>query len=184
MDLQTNKTYISSNVIFVENIFPCSEHISQNSSQTQSYHAIPPLLLVPNISLPPTLAQASPDPSPLHKNSPTLTQAKHTNAHNNNINQTNMTTSATISTSHTSPHSNPDTQQIPNLPSQPIKPIHPMLTRFKDGVSKPKKIFDLTHIIQPSEPTTYNQAVKSEHWRRAMSQEFQALQSQGTWELV
>ncbi|KAI0498945.1 hypothetical protein KFK09_019843 [Dendrobium nobile] len=59
-----------------------------------------------------------------------------------------------------------------------------MATRSKTGHSKPKKIFNLSHIIHEADPTTYNQASKSEHWRSAMSQEFQALQIQGTWDLV
>ncbi|KAI0518782.1 hypothetical protein KFK09_006218 [Dendrobium nobile] len=59
-----------------------------------------------------------------------------------------------------------------------------MLTRSKTGHSTPKQIFNLSHLIHENEPTTYNQATKSEQWRSAMSQEFQALQTQGTWDLV
>ncbi|KAB2605030.1 hypothetical protein D8674_004747 [Pyrus ussuriensis x Pyrus communis] len=39
-------------------------------------------------------------------------------------------------------------------------------------------------IHESSEPTHYKQAVSSVHWRNAMQEEFEALQKQGTWELV
>ncbi|PKU66662.1 Retrovirus-related Pol polyprotein from transposon TNT 1-94 [Dendrobium catenatum] len=59
-----------------------------------------------------------------------------------------------------------------------------MITRSKTGHLKPKQILNLTHQLYPQDPTSYTQAAQHEHWRSAMSQEFQALQSQGTWELV
>ncbi|RXH78970.1 hypothetical protein DVH24_034177 [Malus domestica] len=34
------------------------------------------------------------------------------------------------------------------------------------------------------EPSHYKQAVLSEDWRNAMKEEFEALQKQGTWELL
>ncbi|TQE12334.1 hypothetical protein C1H46_001987 [Malus baccata] len=39
-------------------------------------------------------------------------------------------------------------------------------------------------IHESSEPTHYKQAVTYVHWRNAMQEEFEALQKQGTWELV
>ncbi|PKU60283.1 Retrovirus-related Pol polyprotein from transposon TNT 1-94 [Dendrobium catenatum] len=98
-------------------------------------------------------------------------------------------------TSHTTAASNP-TSHLPPLLLVPTSPlssnfpcstrlaVHPMLTRSKTGNSRPKHVFDLAHMIQPTDPTTFAQAIKDEHWRSAMSQEFQALQTQGTWDLV
>ncbi|XP_028553472.1 U-box domain-containing protein 51-like [Dendrobium catenatum] len=63
-------------------------------------------------------------------------------------------------------------------------PIHPMKTRRQTGHLKPKVMFDLTHQLTDADPTSYTHASKVEHWCTAMSQEFQALQSQGTWDLV
>ncbi|XP_070662309.1 uncharacterized protein [Malus domestica] len=43
---------------------------------------------------------------------------------------------------------------------------------------------DVADIHESSEPTHYKQVVTSENWRNAMKEEFEALQKQGTWELV
>lgn len=42
-------------------------------------------------------------------------------------------------------------------------------------------VFD---VHEPSEPSHYKQAVMSEDWRNVITEEFTALQKQGTWELV
>ncbi|KAM0992753.1 hypothetical protein ACFX2A_008620 [Malus domestica] len=62
-----------------------------------------------------------------------------------------------------------------------------MITRSKAGISKPKAysatkypLPDTVDIIS----TTYLQASKHAHWRSAMQDEFNALQSTGTWSLV
>ena len=62
-----------------------------------------------------------------------------------------------------------------------------MRTKAKDNIYKPiqklnlhtqlSKFFDL-------EPTTSTQALKDPKWRRAMSEEYDALIRNGTWELV
>ncbi|PKU61448.1 Retrovirus-related Pol polyprotein from transposon TNT 1-94 [Dendrobium catenatum] len=60
-----------------------------------------------------------------------------------------------------------------------------MRTRLQDGISKPRKIFDLAANASTDDtPVSYAQASKSSHWRKAMSTEFLALQQQGTWSLV
>ncbi|PKU66636.1 Retrovirus-related Pol polyprotein from transposon TNT 1-94 [Dendrobium catenatum] len=173
LDLTTNKVYISNHVIFIENCFPYASSNSLHSFNPGSSHNIPPLLLVPSSSLPNTILSNSANPSVNQSSSIHLTTPAATNDHQPNQ----------IESSYPTAQPNIMTTTSSAQPSQPPQP-HPMLTRLKTGTFKPKKIFDLTHITQPSEPKTYNQAAKSEHWRKAMSQEFQALQSQGTWELV
>lgn len=65
---------------------------------------------------------------------------------------------------------------------------HPMITRSKSGIVKPKHplclLVDLLPSPPLSEPSCFTKALKHEQWRLAMSQEFQALQNQGTWILV
>ncbi|KAM2735330.1 hypothetical protein PS2_023163 [Malus domestica] len=63
---------------------------------------------------------------------------------------------------------------------------HPMVTRSKAGIFKPKVLAATKHPLDSSSfiPTTYLQASKHDHWTKAMSAEFQALQTTGTWTLV
>lgn len=58
-----------------------------------------------------------------------------------------------------------------------------MATRLQTGHLKPQNILDLQHTLS-STPTCYTIAAKHPQWRDAMSSEFHALQSQGTWSLV
>lgn len=69
---------------------------------------------------------------------------------------------------------------------------HPVVTRSKSGISKKKALLVTRHPLQLpfhdyyaySEPSCYTEASKSEAWRAAMSEEFSALECQGTWSLV
>ncbi|KAK0580980.1 hypothetical protein LWI29_008358 [Acer saccharum] len=63
---------------------------------------------------------------------------------------------------------------------------HPMTTRAKDNIRKPIQKLNLHTHLQSSEvePTTVVQALKDPNWRRAMSEECNALVRNGTWELV
>ncbi|KAI0523283.1 hypothetical protein KFK09_005678 [Dendrobium nobile] len=73
------------------------------------------------------------------------------------------------------------------FPSLPItnQPSHHMQTRLKSRITKPKQIMSLfTTAPSDSTPNTYARAVKHQHWRQAMSEEFHALQKQATWTLV
>ncbi|CAL8993966.1 unnamed protein product [Prunus brigantina] len=75
---------------------------------------------------------------------------------------------------------------VPPSPQVRESVSHPMLTRAKAGICKPNpKYAHLTavtaHLV---EPTCYSQAQKSEHWRKAMADEFNALQRAGTWTLT
>jgi histone deacetylase 1/2 len=71
-----------------------------------------------------------------------------------------------------------------------------MVTRSKNNIHRPRQSSDdfiryplpkaLTAALVPTtiEPTSYNQASKSVHWREAMNQEFLVLIHNGTWSLV
>lgn len=62
---------------------------------------------------------------------------------------------------------------------------HPMTTRSQTGSLKPKRptsyLAMLTDVVEPS---CYSHATKYAHWRRAMQEEYNALQQYGTWQLV
>ncbi|GKV12750.1 hypothetical protein SLEP1_g23864 [Rubroshorea leprosula] len=74
------------------------------------------------------------------------------------------------------------TPQPPPVPSR----THGMITRSQNNIFKPKTLFTMTkHPIDPPlEPTCVSQALKHHHRHQAMSDEFNALVRQGTWELV
>ncbi|KAM1956212.1 hypothetical protein ACFX16_025655 [Malus domestica] len=63
-----------------------------------------------------------------------------------------------------------------------------MITRAKSGIHKPNPRYAMTAtkhpILSSVEPTCVSQAVKDPLWRHAMSNEFNALIRNGTWELV
>ncbi|PKU60059.1 Retrovirus-related Pol polyprotein from transposon TNT 1-94 [Dendrobium catenatum] len=63
-----------------------------------------------------------------------------------------------------------------------------MITRGKSGHLKPITRLNLLHSLPAAEnqsaPSSYTEASKSSEWRRAMADEFYALQTQGTWSLV
>ncbi|VVA35516.1 PREDICTED: Retrovirus-related Pol poly from, partial [Prunus dulcis] len=78
-------------------------------------------------------------------------------------------------------------------PAPPPQNTHSMVTRSKNGITKPKALFATQHPISssldhlslfPTTPTTYKQAVKSKVWQDAMQAEFDALLKTNTWTLV
>ncbi|PKU62356.1 Retrovirus-related Pol polyprotein from transposon TNT 1-94 [Dendrobium catenatum] len=174
LDPKTGKVYISRHVIFNEAIFPYHQPdlgLQQNSSN----NFIPPLLLVPTIiNQPHTSTQSANTPS--RQSYHASPQVLHPTTDNHSTIQSNIpesNSSLPITTTTAIPRTLPQSQST-----------HSMQTRSKTGHSKPKQIFSLAHIIQDSDPTTYSEAAKSPHWLKAMHVEFQALQSQHTWDLV
>ncbi|KAI0508127.1 hypothetical protein KFK09_014261 [Dendrobium nobile] len=157
LDPKSGRVYVSRHVIFNEASFPYHSTTPQQTTP-QADKSTPPLLLVP------------------------------TNLHNSSNNTNILPPTATQQTSNEPPtitESNP----TPNLSSPQAtnaQPRHHMITRSKTGTLKPKTILNLIHTDSTTvtDPTSYTEAARSEQWRRAMSAEFQAVQSQGTWDLV
>ncbi|GKV38114.1 hypothetical protein SLEP1_g46060 [Rubroshorea leprosula] len=89
---------------------------------------------------------------------------------------------SSISPHSDSPHTSPPAPNPPPIPSR----THGMTTKSQHNIFKPKTLFTATkHPIDPPlEPTCVSQALKHPQWRQAMSDEFNALVHQGTWELV
>ncbi|CAL8150772.1 unnamed protein product [Prunus armeniaca] len=65
-------------------------------------------------------------------------------------------------------------------------PTHPTVTRSRLGVQKPNPKYAMNFIVDTKllGPTCFSQAMKQEEWRQAMTHEFNALQRNGTWQLV
>jgi len=93
----------------------------------------------------------------------------------------------------------PSNDQPPLLTIQPPLPIsstHPMTTRTRTGSLRPKSFVDyklfyttkhppvsLPAAPLESEPSSYTKTVADARWRAAMTQEYDALISNGTWTL-
>ncbi|KAI0498246.1 hypothetical protein KFK09_021487 [Dendrobium nobile] len=162
-DFKTSKMYISRHVTFHESVFPFMP-VPTSSPPPDANGNPTPSTLIPASSLqphPPNLPSTTQSST-----SPTL------------VPLTSSANAPAIDPSVSSPD-NPPPESTPNIPT-----THPMLTRAKTGKLKPKPVFDLDHQVIPANPTSFTQAAKYVVWRRAMSSEFEALQSQGTWRLV
>ncbi|GKU86988.1 hypothetical protein SLEP1_g1451 [Rubroshorea leprosula] len=81
----------------------------------------------------------------------------------------------------------PSPAPIPPHPAPPnTHRTHPMVTRSLNHIFKPKQMHLATKYPLPTtvEPSCVSQALSHPQWLRAMSDEFDALVRQGTWDLV
>jgi Reverse transcriptase (RNA-dependent DNA polymerase) len=79
-------------------------------------------------------------------------------------------------------------------PQHPSVTSHPMTTRAKTNSLRPKQfsnhhLYDITttpstFFVSETEPACYTQAVKTPHWRDAMSSELTTLARNNTWQLI
>ncbi|KAM1941804.1 hypothetical protein ACFX13_029341 [Malus domestica] len=165
LDIQTQRIYISRHVLFNEGHFPFhdAQHIQPSSMPQGSDSPSPPFTLPFPIS---SHAPASSTASPVPSSSPVSS----------------MPSSSQPSPPPSSLHLPSRSSSQPHIPTN----SHPMLTRSKVGIFKPKALSATKHPIAMENfvPTTYLQASKHAHWNQAMLEEFQALQSTGTWSLV
>ncbi|PKU86178.1 Retrovirus-related Pol polyprotein from transposon TNT 1-94 [Dendrobium catenatum] len=161
-NISSGKFIVSRHVKFLETIFPFQQSTPEPvQSSTTTY--TPPLTLVPTMVQP--ISISPPPSSKLPPPQSTLPPAE----------TATLPTSSTAELPQSSPVIEPPASEIPS---------HPMLTRSRTGNLKPKHILSMNHFHIPVDPTCYSQAVKSSAWRQAMSAEFEALQHQGTWQLV
>ncbi|XP_073138449.1 uncharacterized protein [Henckelia pumila] len=85
-----------------------------------------------------------------------------------------------------SPETPPITRPLtPPVPTAPPPP-HPMTTRSRNHIIKPNPKYSLntTTSLVDQEPTCVTTALRDYCWRTAMSEEFDALLCNGTWDLV
>lgn len=86
----------------------------------------------------------------------------------------------------------PEPQQSPPAPEPPQSPPvaperHPMTTRSRNNIVKPATKYNNAAQVQCDPhwiPTTWQQAMKHAHWRKAMSTEFTSTNENYTWDLV
>jgi len=172
-DPSTSKVFISRNVKFVESIYPFKSIFSQDTC--------------PNSS---TFTTWIPPPNPLSIVTPTLispsTVWPYQHLHNEGLSvPTPASETSLLTTSNT--HTQTPSLHLTDKLHPAIQPNHHMQTRAKSNIHKPLQKLDLhTTLSQHSdlEPTTSAQARKDPKWHQAMSDEFNALIRNGTWQLI
>ncbi|PKU63872.1 Retrovirus-related Pol polyprotein from transposon TNT 1-94 [Dendrobium catenatum] len=163
-NLATHKVIYSRHVQFNESSFPFPNRTSAALSPTMP---LPPSLLTPA-----SVQQHNISSGSMRHSTPTV--------------QNNVNVSQPTATSSTTPAITIPTSASVDLNIQAVlHHKHPMTTRRQTGSLKPVQKLNLLHKEQSSlDPTSYSEASKKFEWRRAMAEEFIALQKQGTWELV
>ncbi|WZZ69585.1 hypothetical protein YC2023_080955 [Brassica napus] len=85
-----------------------------------------------------------------------------------------------IGNSSTTPQSRPEQSPLPTLTS-----VHPMITRARDGISKPNPRYCLlTQKASHSLPRTVSEALIHPGWNGSMHEEIDNCKETGTWSLV
>jgi hypothetical protein len=177
----TKKFYISRHVVFHETTFPFSLKLYASPPSPDSNHANnsslsrhPLIIQHFDPPAPPTIQPQNPPsspstPSPISTIPPSSIPSAQSAQH-------------TPSSSTGSPSQEFSTSTSSLLPAS-SRPV----TRAMNQIQKPNPKYLLTtkYPLPPStEPTCVSQALKSIEWRDAMSQEFDALVQQRTWDLV
>lgn len=177
-DLQTKKIIVSRHVTFDETKFPFA---SANQYKPEHYNflheGIHPSFLFPSATdpIPPNSPHSS--ASPPSSSRPVSAQ---------------QTSPSQLSDQNHSPHlatsSPPQPRSISqsSLISRPRNtPPRSMTTRSMSGISKRKTPFNLSVLITPSPlPRNPKDALSNPNWKHAMTDEFNALTHNNTWELV
>ncbi|KAI3797236.1 hypothetical protein L1987_32491 [Smallanthus sonchifolius] len=193
LDPHTGKVHLSRHVTFDEESFPFTDpnptdaYKFLDDEQTPFHHfQFPSSSTQPN---PPT------HPPVIHNNeipnqtphSPTSLTPSPNPTHTQNTNSPPPNHPAPNSPTSTSPAPTPNSPPNETYHPNPTINTHPMTTRGKVGISKPNPHFNLntttSKIISPL-PSSYQRALSDPHWKQAMTNEFKALQDNGTWELV
>ncbi|KAM1069966.1 hypothetical protein ACFX15_001756 [Malus domestica] len=176
LDPVTNRLYISRHVQFDEATYPFKSSPTIPVMSSASVSA--PMDLQFSVPQRPGASPGSLGPD-LHSTSECLPSSPHNVHPQGSIPPTAASRTDSLSTASVSSPAPTTSLPPPNT--------HPMITRSKAGIFKPK-VYAATKHPLPSDldyiPTTYLQASKHAHWRSAMQDEFNALQSTGTWTLV
>jgi len=172
LHLESDRMYISRDVIFHEDRFP----FSKVSPISESPSVPPPIVLPPSLFPPPSTTICPSASPPILSSSP----------------------SHSLSTPDSSTHS-PAVSSMPcstSFADQPPARVHSMRTRSMNNIVQPRQLTDgrvrypapqaLVTVASPAscEPTCYSNAAPIPEWRNAMQTEFNALLQNQTWSLV
>lgn len=194
----TGRVYIARTVDFNESEFPYTDLFKSAICQSSNP---PPSSTLPILS--PSLSYSSDSilhSSPPAQNQPVTSHTDTPSSSHSSASQSNSTSSCpginlTVDLSPSSPtppqHQSTTSSHGINLTvdlsslNQPSISCHPMITRSKNGISKPKSYSTaITHSNPNLEPTSVIQALHDPEWKSAMQAEYNALIANHTWVLV
>ncbi|OMO94717.1 Integrase, catalytic core [Corchorus capsularis] len=206
-DLTDQKIFTSRHVIFHEAVFPFQLNSVSSSlpkttklSETSpSLLKLVPLPIIPSSGATPSrlvLSDSISSPSLssfnntsyLETNEVVLSQQDASSFENISVidAETSQAGTTSLSVESIPPLTKQKSSSMQVIIHKPADNAHSMQTRAKNQIFKPKVINIATKYPLPDamEPTCVTQALKHEHWRRAMSDEVNALLRNGTWKLV
>lgn len=173
LDPTSQKIYTSRHVQFFDHIFPYPT-LSQTSPNLPL--EIPQPVIPLHTTIPITPLNPTPYPTPIDHS---VTAEGESLA---SLPAPGNDTSSLSSNQNISSSSNNDTPTLPSVVS------HSMTTRSQNNIFKPKRMFTFIASKHPlpenMEPSSIREAMKHEHWRKAIGEEFEALIKNGTWSLV
>ncbi|XP_068308687.1 uncharacterized protein [Pyrus communis] len=201
LDPTTGRVFLSRHVVFDENSFPYQDSIVTSSSPLSSF--VDPVLEIGPSKTPTTAVHSFPHPphpitsavsTPPQPSTQRPLQVYTRRSPRPQPSQPPVLP-ASISTVPSS--SSPEPVPTSNLPPVTPAPLvsstpevsavsHSMVTRGKSGICKPNPKYTYVATVTNAlvEPTCFSQANKDSEWRKAMVDEFNALQHNGTWTLV
>ncbi|WVZ48888.1 hypothetical protein U9M48_000283 [Paspalum notatum var. saurae] len=212
-DHTTGRVYISRDVVFDESVFPFAEQSTQPSHNPKnSHHPVILPMLNKNVqytesALTPNTSQ-HPSPEPAMNNDNNGDDQSTPDA---NLDPPSASLSPAGSHSDEAVSAETGTeaagtqQGSANLPPESPPVQHPMRTRLKDNIVQSKQFTDgtvrysqnsrafacsvtnrnpTTEFSAVSEPSSFEQAMSSAEWKKAMDLEYSALLRNHTWELI
>ncbi|TQE05315.1 hypothetical protein C1H46_009090 [Malus baccata] len=199
LDPSTGRVFLSRHVVFDEHSFPYKESIVPAPSSLSS-SADPVLTIGPSPSPSPSTPTPfiPPPPSSIPSTLPSPSTQRPLQVYARRPPRPTHTSASPSSPQPAFPITpTPSSAPGPNLPPDaPAASVsstpevsnlsHSMVTRSKVGVRKPNPKYAFVTTISDDlvEPTCFSQAHKHTEWRKAMADEFTALQHNGTWTLV
>ncbi|CAJ2637896.1 unnamed protein product [Trifolium pratense] len=199
LDPTTNKIYTSRHVKFYDHIFPYNTYRPScnppSNSPIITQQPLHTLISIPNQEHPPNIIQNNVTPSiettPLTEHStshtPTISSPLITEQSNPCLVPNEESPLTPNTSSGNDQNISPLVQiHVPiNPPAAPIPSSRPV-TRSQNNIFKPKRLFQATKhpLAENVEPSSIKEAMKHDHWRKAIYEEFDALVRNGTWSLV
>ncbi|KAG7599495.1 Reverse transcriptase RNA-dependent DNA polymerase [Arabidopsis suecica] len=172
-DFSTAKMFVSRHVEFHENEFPLSSFLSSTNTLHESSSSVFHPVSATRVYREPLITSSPPSLDP----SPTTTEPIPSDSDSSPTENDNSASQETL---------NGENDEVIENPALAVVPgnIHPMLTRSKNNIQKPNRKFANNIRLEEIEPTSHVQALKDEHWRHAMGDEFDSIVRNGTFTLV